>query len=285
MTLVSLIDCCHLLAIDPKTLHRWMKLSRLASQSHPLDARLKCLTSAQIQLLAATHHRALRDLEQLHGHPEAAPLSASNSGMSPSLVGAFALPDFSQHLTPLTEQLGSLQTEVAMLQHQLTLLTEQLQKEQQWRTSQASTFKDKSLESSPDKSLESSSDKSLEKEAAHAAANTPSIDRRKKAHVLPLVEYGGVEGKYVVISPEQGLLDFEPDSPEWFAWLSTQMSFRFVGVSGYLTVHRNGCSPRWTWRGTRSIRSRSRSLHLVRTEFLTVAVLEQAAASLQSLLN
>jgi hypothetical protein len=49
-------------------------------------------------------------------------------------------------------------------------------------------------------------------------AKTPSIDRRKHPHVLPRVEYGA-QGKYVVICPQQGLLEFSPDSPEWFTWL------------------------------------------------------------------
>jgi hypothetical protein len=39
MTLVSLTDCCHLLAIDPKTLRRWLSLAHIAAQPHPLDAR------------------------------------------------------------------------------------------------------------------------------------------------------------------------------------------------------------------------------------------------------
>jgi len=203
--------------------------------------------------------------------------------MSASLLVSDLLPDFSQPLTSLTGQLVSLQTQVAMLQNQLALLTEQLQKEQEWRISQAMALQDKSRESSPDKSRESSSDKSREKESARAGAN---IDRRKPSHVLPLVEYGGVQGKYVVVCPEQGLLAFEPDTPSWFAWLSTLSSFRFVGASGHLTVHRDAqCNPRWSWRATRSIRSRSHSLHLTRTELLTIAVLEQAAASLQSHLN
>ncbi len=38
MTLVSLSDCCRLLAIDPKTLHRWMSLSHLSAQPHPVLA-------------------------------------------------------------------------------------------------------------------------------------------------------------------------------------------------------------------------------------------------------
>jgi hypothetical protein len=280
MTLISLTDCCRLLAIDSKTLHRWMSLSHLSAQSHPLDARLKCLSSAQIEQLASTHRRVLTPVEL--------PLSPATADrrLHPA---SDVLPDVSAPLTDLTKQMISLQEQVAMLQHQLTLLMQQLQKEQKWRISQTSMLKEKSLESSldksPDKSLESSLDKSLEKASARTVAKPASIERRKRSHVLPLVEYG-TQGQYVVICPQQGLLDFSPDSAEWFAWLSTLSSFRFVGLHGHLTVHRDArCNPRWSWRATRSIRSRSHSLHLVRTESLTLAVLEQAAASLQSLLN
>ena len=90
------------------------------------------------------------------------------------------------------------------------------------------------MECSQDKSLECSQDKSLRKEPVLPSA---SIDRRKQPHVLPLVEYGA-QGKYVVISPEEGLLAFEPDSPEWFTWLSTLPSFRFVGEPGRFTAFR-----------------------------------------------
>jgi len=104
-------------------------------------------------------------------------------------------------------------------------------------------------------------------------------DQRKIPHVLPLVEYGA-QDKYVVISPEHGLLDFEPDSPEWFAWLATLPSFRFMGKLGRFTVHRGG-----SMSASRHMRNRSYHQPLGKTESLTIAHLEQAAATLQSHLN
>ncbi len=345
MTLISLTDCCHLLAIDPKTLRRWMSLSHLEARKTPLDARRKCLTHEQLQQLAAAHRRTL---EGLCLQPETSALptprvSATvlsngrpNSGVIPlsitiqilgflfkRLMGLCLIrkrvisPDFSAPLTSLTKQLASLQAHVATLQHQLTLLTDQWQKEQQQRASQVSMLLDKSgepsqhkslrsspdksgepsrqksgepsqdrsLRSSPDKSREPSQDESRQKESAHTSANTASIDRRKRPHVLPLVEYGA-QGKYVVISPERGLLELVPDSPEWFAWLSRLSSFRFVGQYGRFTAHRRGStSPNKSWRATRSIRNRSYNHPLGKTASLTVAALEQVAAALQSHLN
>jgi hypothetical protein len=75
--------------------------------------------------------------------------------------------------------------------------------------------------------------------ASAAPAPTSCSAKRLTAptHVLPLVEYA-TQGGYVIICPEHGLLPFEPDSPQWFAWLATHSSFRFVGQSGRFTAHR-----------------------------------------------
>ncbi len=230
MTILSLADSCRLLAIDAKTLHHWLRLAHISVQAHPFDGRLKCVTSEHVQQLATTHRRLLPELSE-------------------------------GPITQLTQQLGSLQAQVALLQQQLALLTEHLQKERQGCTSVIKAFEntslDKAAESSLDKAAESSLDKAAESsldkpaessldKAAESSLDKPaessldkaaipaSIDRRKHPRVLPLVEYG-VQGNYVVISPEEGLLSFEPDSPEWFAWLSTLPSFRFVGQQGRFT--------------------------------------------------
>ena len=280
MTIVSLTDCCRLLAIDAKTLRRWLSLAHLSVQAHPLDARLKCVTWEQVQQVAATHRRILPESSEQHFQAEPSPLSTPPDVRSAPVLACVVL-DVSAHIIDLTQQLGSLQAHVATLQHQLSLLTEQLQKEQEWRTSHVSTFKDESLESSQDKSLESSQDK----ESAPASTHSASIDRRKHPHVLPLVEYG-TQGKYVVISPERGRLSFEPDSPEWFAWLSTLPSFRFVGQHGRFTAFRGyQCSPSTPWWAHRQIRNHSHKHRLGTTASVTIECLELAATSLQALVK
>jgi hypothetical protein len=170
-----------LLVIDPKTLRRWLSHSGMSAQPHPLDARCKCVTREQVQQLAAVHRRTLPDQGGLHIQPETSALSTP--GRSAPVLSE-VLPDFSAHSASLSKQLVGLQAHVATLEHQLALLVEQLQKEQPWRTSQAETFEDKSLESAQDtssefcqdKSLQSSQDKSLDKEPA---LPSPSSDRRK----------------------------------------------------------------------------------------------------------
>lgn len=95
-----------------------------------------------------------------------------------------------------------------------------------------------------------------------------------------------MQGEYVVISPALGMLSFQPDSPEWFAWLETLPSFRFVGKLGRCTAFRGyQCSPNTPWWAHRQIRNHSYKHRLGGTSGLTVAVLEQAAASLQSHMN
>jgi hypothetical protein len=55
MTIMSLANCCRLLAIDPKTLRRWLHLAHLSVQTHPWDTRLKCVTSAQLPPMRIRH--------------------------------------------------------------------------------------------------------------------------------------------------------------------------------------------------------------------------------------
>lgn len=114
--------------------------------------------------------------------------------------------------------------------------------------------------------------------AAAAATKQP----RPPAHVLPLVEYA-TQGHYVVICPKGGLLSLQPDTPAWFAWLATLSSFRFVGKQGRLTAHREvERLPRAAWRAHRQIRNHTYNVRLGATEGLTIAALEQAAATLQT---
>ena len=87
-----------------------------------------------------------------------------------------------------------------------------------------------------------------------------------------------------MISPEQGMLELSPDSPEWLAWLSTLPSFRFVGKLGRFTAFRGyQCSPSTPWWAHRQIRSHSHKRRLGTTASVTIASLELAASSLQAL--
>ena len=86
----------------------------------------------------------------------------------------------------------------------------------------------------------------------------------------------------MVICPKRGVLPFEPETPEWFAWVAKQDSFRFVGQGGHFTAHHEWRIPNGAWRAHRKIRNHHYSVRLAPNHELTLAVLEQAATTLQA---
>ena len=60
MTSLSLVECCRLLAIDPKTLRQWVAQAQMGLHTDPTNAKIKCLTSEQVQSLARLHGRVLK---------------------------------------------------------------------------------------------------------------------------------------------------------------------------------------------------------------------------------
>ena len=253
MTILSLADCCRHLAIDPKTLRRWLAQAPFTRQSHPQDARLKGLTEEQLRWLATAHHRNLPALPQ--EPPQPAP-SAEPLALPDDLLEVFVA------LRALPAQLAALQEQLADLTHQFSHLAEP-----------ASTTRSR---------VGVTSKATNSRRRSRGRTKSSQQRRPSKAQVLALVEYAG-EGHYVVISPRGGLLPFEPESPAWFAWLTTCSSFRFVGKSGRLTAHRELHNvSRAVWRAHRNIRNHTYNLHLGKTEDLTIATLEQAAATLHA---
>jgi hypothetical protein len=257
MTFVSVAQATRRLGIDAKTLRRWLADAQLALQSHPHDGRKKGMSGEHLHLLARLHQRSLAPL------PQEPPAPVANEGP--------ALPDA---LLALPERLDALQAQVAALQQQVTDLTCLLGQH---------TLKPVSL-SAPAKpgrrskrSPKPAPSAPRSRPAASATAKTP----RKPVHVIPRVEYGA-QGHYVVICPKRGLLPFEPDTQEWFAWVAEQDSFRFVGQGGYFTAHHEWRVPKGAWRAHRKIRNRNYILRLAPNQDLTLAVLEQAAEALQA---
>jgi hypothetical protein len=253
MSFISLTQACHLLAIDVKTLHRWLAQAQLSLHAHPGDGRLKGLTSDQLLLVATAHHRRLPALPQ---EPPALahPCPPAESPAPPA------------DLLTLLQPLRDLPAQIAALQAQLAALTALLPAP---AVTASLVQQDDVLEDAP---------------TPTPPPAIASVPKRPAAHVIALVEYVS-EGSYVVICPQQGLLTFKPDSPAWFAWLATRSSFRFLGPQGRLTAHREvERVPGVSWRAHRRIRNHTYNLHLGATEALTLAVLERAAADLQAYL-
>jgi hypothetical protein len=260
MTLIALTHCCHLLGIDGKTLRRWLAQAQLPVETHPSDARCKGLTSDQLLMLASAHHRRLSDLP--------APWPASTPTAPPP-----AISELSAELLGALHTLGALPAQLAALQQQLAALTALVQQPPApVATSRAQQKAVRVGAPTPAKP----SARARPTASSRAKRSAPSVQ------VLPLIEYG-VQGRYVVICPARGLLTLEPDTPAWFAWLSTISSFRFIGLQGRFTAHREvERLPRAAWRAHRSSRSHTYNLRLGSTESLTIATLEQAAASLHA---
>src|SRR6266699_6868798 len=60
MTSLSLAKCCRLLVVDPKTLRQWLAQAKMALHTDPTNAKIKCVTSEQVQTLAHLHGRVLK---------------------------------------------------------------------------------------------------------------------------------------------------------------------------------------------------------------------------------
>jgi hypothetical protein len=270
MTIMSLSQCCRLLALDPKTFRHWLALEALTLQPHPADARIKGLTHDQLLLVAAAHRRTLPEL------PAELPMPAPTS--TPQV-----LPSLPHEAINLLQALSDLPAQISALHQQLALLTEQMHQYLQAPPISHALDSACSLAEPVLASSLMASPTPAKAAAPFPRPTSPSTKRpRQPAHVLPLVEYGA-NGDYVVICPQHGLLSLQPDSPAWFAWLQTLSAFRFVGKFGRLTVHRESRRlPRAVWRAHRHIRNRTYNHRLGPTECLTIAVLEQAAATLQS---
>jgi hypothetical protein len=124
MTSLSFIECCHLFAIDPKTLRQWLTQAHMSLHSHPTDARIKCLTSEQVHVLANLHDRVLQTAE-----PSAFARPNPDEAASRKPLPAAADANLQARLTQMEAQ-------IATLQAQLTDLTLQLLREREQRTEQ-----------------------------------------------------------------------------------------------------------------------------------------------------
>jgi hypothetical protein len=284
MTLVPFTNCCAMLGIDAKTLRNWLRQANLAWAAHPKDARLKCLTSEQVERLATLHARPLPlPVSAPAVLPEAAP--AKPESEAPLLEASLLLPISSSAEADLRKQLSCLETKMTIMQEQLAQLALCVLGEREVRYEQRL------------KALEALLPQTLDPPACPPAPQAPAAqeppqgpstygrplhpaEQRARSRLIPLIEYGA-SGQYVVICPELGELALTLDSPEWFAWLATLSSFRFVGQQGRFTAYRKGRMSR-RWSAYRTMHQHDYQHYLGTTDHLTIDCLEQMAAKLQS---
>jgi hypothetical protein len=109
------------------------------------------------------------------------------------------------------------------------------------------------------------------------------VEVRARSRVTALIEYGA-QGQYVAVCPKLGVLSLTPDAPEWFDWLASLTAFRFVGPAGRFSACRASEKGQYTrrWAARRLFHGHDFWHYLGVTDRLTLASLEQAAASLQT---
>lgn len=263
MTTVPFTQVASLLAVDTKTLRQWIKQSNLSLHQSPTDARVKCLTSEQVHLLANLHGRVLP--------LPAEPFAGSHM---PGEVGSQTSPAI-RDVNVLHEKLMQLEAEVASQQEQIAALSLQLLREREQRMEHRLLTLETLLTSTAVSLLQPQTPSVPSQLDELKAIPDP---REQRARLIPLIEYSS-SGSYVLICPKEGELHLTPDTPEWFAWLASLSSFRFVGKDGRLSARR-GSSPRChhSWYARRVIHQRDYCKYLGVNHHITIARLEHIAA-------
>jgi hypothetical protein len=285
MALFPLTDCCATLGIDPKTLRHWLQQAQMPLHVHPTDARIKCLTTEQVQQLAAVHARPIALPQALAPTPlaESSPLPRPETPTHTDL--ALVQRPHSPSETDLLKKLSHLETQVTTMQQQLAQLALELLQERTRRyeqrldTLEALIQQTQRPEGLPP-ALQTRGQELQQGEGGRKERCLHPAELRARSRVLPLIEYGA-GGTYVVICPQEGELLLIPDSPRWFDWLATLSSFRFIGKQGRFSAYRKGRMSR-CWSAYRTIHQHDYQHYLGTTDHLTIDSLEQMAAKLQS---
>ncbi len=270
MTTVPLATGAHLLGIHPKTLRHWLTMAHLPLVAHPTDARIRCVAQAALLEVARLHGRPLPQL------PVGAVLEQDSTAAS-AAVSTHDAPA----LAAVLQQLAQLHAHVAPVQHQLARLTLELLLE---RTGDAEQHLQslQALGSPPVEAVQP---------LQQVPRGTPSpaehrllpVELRARSRVTALIEYGA-QGQYVAVCPKLGVLSLVPDSPQWFDWLASLTSFRFLGPAGRFSACRASKNGQHTrcWAARRLFHGHDFWHYLGVTDRLTLACLEQAATVLQA---
>lgn len=279
MTTLPLAEAARRLGIHPKTLHQWLTQAHIPLQPHPSDARLKCVTLPHLEQVARMHARPF------HLPTSTEPVLSAGTPTHAS-PGQAHLPETASlpAEADLFQKLGCLERQVATLQQQLAglaleLLQERTQRyEHRLQTLEAHLGLPRKLDratAAPQPACEHSSqpEQPLKTRRVHPSKGRPRA-------LLPLVEYG-TDGTYTVICPQQGELALAPDSPEWFAWLSTISSLRFLGQQGRWSAYRDKERTSCCWFAYRRINRHQYVRALGSPHQLTIARFEQMAATFQ----
>jgi|SRR5450755_525897 hypothetical protein len=111
----------------------------------------------------------------------------------------------------------------------------------------------------------------------------------REARLNTVIEHSSVGEGYFIYDPDNGKLEFEPDTPDWFTWLAGRASFHFKGKHGHFTARQEEKKKRdeehpslWYWYAYRKAYGRQHKRYLGSTDALTLAKLEEVATELQT---
>ncbi len=292
MATFPIATAARLLGIHPKTLHHWLTAAEFPLAAHPSDARRKCVAEEHLLELATQHGRPLPALA-----PVRMPQSEAASACAAEQVNPVPAPEEEPapcaSLAELLQQLAQLHTQLATFQQHLTGLTLAVLHE---RTGLDEDLLHQPLPprggSRPQSHASGLACAQTDGASALAPCSPPAhqpayrllpVEVRARSRVTALIEYGA-HGQYVTVCPKLGVLPLVPDSPEWFDWLASLTSFRFVGPAGRFSACRASENGQYTrrWAARRLFHGHDFWHYLGVTDRLTLASLEQAAAALQA---
>jgi hypothetical protein len=282
MTLVPLTQCCLSLGVDPKTLRLWLQAAQLACCLHPEDARKKCLTLAQLEQLA-----------ELHGRPRPSALlePVARPACAPASEQATAALSQEPDQAEVRKPLRLLQQQVSTLQMQVSELALLLARAGVASGGPPTTFP-AALPVAPGvagapagKAASDAAPAPLTQETARAVP-AQAAPTRKRSRALPLIQVRA-DGSVVTIAPNEGVLSLVPDSPAWFAWLSSLTAFSFEGPQGRFSATRKFRQGQrvQSWNVHSSLHGRSCTLYLGLTPTLTLARLQEMAVAVHTRLT
>lgn len=121
MRIYTLTECCALLRVNPKTLHKWLAGEGIRPQTSRADTRIRFLTQEQIERLSEVYNRPLQALQE----------GAAVESVAP---GALSL---------LMDRLGQQEKRLARLETELRQAQERVQHLQQEMAKQTSQHADR----------------------------------------------------------------------------------------------------------------------------------------------
>jgi hypothetical protein len=294
MATFPVATAARILGIHPKTLHRWLGEAHVPLAAHPTDARIKCVAEEHLLEVARRHGRPLAGLPsapRLSGRcapssPEeqAKPLSAHEAELDHS-AASMSAPCASE--TDLIQRLSCLETKIVTVQEQLAQLALALLHERERTVEHRLAALEALIQPLVGgQVLADPQEQGARQEPAgvsHRVHRPLAVEQRARSRLPALIEYGA-QGAYVIISSQAGELQLAPDSAQWFEWLASISSFRFVGKQGRFTAYRDTKhgQPTRSWRAYRTIHQHNYKHSLGVTDQLTITRLEQVAAILQA---